>query len=333
MQSKQRLCVELPRRRSLGIAAALSASLLLSACAGGGRQMAGAGGFLDAQEPMAAAPAMAAGDEKPGSGEKMSSAKAYWADLYAKAPGDEKATLGYVKVLKGEGQKDKARSVLEQATMYNSDNKAIASEYGRLALDMGDVEIARKLLARAEDPKNPDWRLLSAQGTVEAKDNNLDAAQGYYERALALKPEEPSLLNNLALVHALRGDAKGAERLLRQAGANNSNEKVRQNLALVLGVQGRFEEASQIASAELGAETTKANVAFLEDMVAAAPVKAAAAAPATDTMTVAVEKLPVSTPPASLVEAPAGDWSTTTTSVPGTTAAAGEKATTAWRVD
>jgi Flp pilus assembly protein TadD len=43
---------------------------------------------------------------------------------------------------------------------------------------------------------------------------------------------------------------------------------VRQNLALVVGLQGRFQEAEQIAQQELSPEQAQANVAYLRNMLA-----------------------------------------------------------------
>jgi hypothetical protein len=61
-----------------------------------------------------------------------------------------------------------------------------------------------------------------------------------------------------------------AEQLLRTAVASGSNDKrVRQNLALVLGVQGKFDEARKIASSDLPEADAKANMAYLKNMLSA----------------------------------------------------------------
>jgi Flp pilus assembly protein TadD len=43
---------------------------------------------------------------------------------------------------------------------------------------------------------------------------------------------------------------------------------VRQNLALVVGLQGRFAEAENIAQADLPSDQAAANVAYLREMLA-----------------------------------------------------------------
>ena len=47
-----------------------------------------------------------------------------------------------------------------------------------------------------------------------------------------------------------------------------ADSRVRQNLALVVGLQGRFKEAEQIAKAELSKDQAEANVAYLRSMLA-----------------------------------------------------------------
>ena len=47
-----------------------------------------------------------------------------------------------------------------------------------------------------------------------------------------------------------------------------ADSRVRQNLALVVGLQGRFQEAEQIARQELSPQQAEANVTYLRSMLA-----------------------------------------------------------------
>ena len=63
-------------------------------------------------------------------------------------------------------------------------------------------------------------------------------------------------------------DLKRAEATLRRAVAQpNADPKVRQNLALVVGLQGRFAEAEKIARADLPEDEAAANVSYLRQML------------------------------------------------------------------
>jgi Flp pilus assembly protein TadD len=68
--------------------------------------------------------------------------------------------------------------------------------------------------------------------------------------------------------YVLEGDLRAAETYMRQAAAApGADSRVRQNLALVVGLQGRFDEAEQIARAELSPDQAQANVAYLRGML------------------------------------------------------------------
>ncbi len=77
------------------------------------------------------------------------------------------------------------------------------------------------------------------------------------------------MLSNLGLSYALGKDLKNAETTLRRAAAlPGADPRVRQNLALVVGLQGRFGEAETLARADLPSEEAAANVAYLRQMLA-----------------------------------------------------------------
>ena len=114
--------------------------------------------------------------------------------------------------------------------------------------------------------RKPDWRVVSALGTVHAKQGDYAEAIPYYEQALAISPEQSSVLNNLALAYAANGQPQKAEEVMRRA-AENGDGKVKQNLALVLGLQGKHEEAQQVAGAHLNTETAKLDSDYLRRMV------------------------------------------------------------------
>ena len=172
-----------------------------------------------------------------------------------KEPRDPDKALAYARNLKALGEKRQALAVLQQASNFNAGHRGLNSEYGRLALELDQVSLAQRLLEAADDPANPDWRIISARGTVLAKLGSYRDAIPLYERALALAPNQPSILNNLALAHAMEGQADKAEPLLRRAAAADGKDpRVNQNLSLVLGLQGKYDEARVVAARDLPAD-------------------------------------------------------------------------------
>jgi Flp pilus assembly protein TadD len=180
--------------------------------------------------------------------------------------------LAYAQSLKVTGQKQQALAVLQQASVIHGSDRRLASDYGRLALELDQVSTAKKLLEAADDPAKPDWRVIMARGTVLAKETKYAEAIPFYERALTLSPDHPSIMNNLALAYTMNGDAAKAETILRRAAeADGANAKVRQNLALVLGLQGKYDEAVKVGSAGLPQDAAQANTDLLRKIVKLEP--------------------------------------------------------------
>jgi len=194
-------------------------------------------------------------------------AEAY-GERYRANPKDAEAALGYGQALRATGQRAQAVAVLEQATIAHPGNKTLLAAYGRALADNGNSQAAFDVLSRAHSPANPDWRILSVQGTTLDKMGKHEEARRYYATALKMVPEEPSVLSNLGLSYMLTRELPQAEETLRRAYSNpRADGRVRQNLALVVGLQGRFAEAETIAKGDLPADEAAANVAYLREML------------------------------------------------------------------
>jgi Flp pilus assembly protein TadD len=252
--------VEASACKRMGVIAVLSASLLLGACSASPnllQDIALKSDKTDSTDTSASAPQT-----------ELQKATVYWGQEYSKKPTELQPAINYAKNLKALGEKQKALSVLAQASMFHGNDPQLTSEYGRLALELNQVNMAGQLLAAADDPTKPDWRVVSARGTVLAKQGKYADAIPFYERALALAPGNPGVMNNLAMAHAMMGDPKKAEEILRQAAATpGATPKVRENLALVLGLQGRYDESKSVASSVLDSDAAASNASYLKQLV------------------------------------------------------------------
>jgi len=191
-----------------------------------------------------------------------------YGERYRSNPKDAGVALAYGQALRANGQQGQAAAVLGQATIANPGNKALLGVYGRALADNGDFQQAFDVLSKAHSPDNPDWRILSVQGTVLDQMGRHEDARRYYSSALKIAPGDPGVLSNLGLSYMLTKDLPKAEEALRQAYASpRATARVRQNLALVIGLQGRFAEAEAIVKADLPPEEAAANVAYLKDML------------------------------------------------------------------
>jgi Flp pilus assembly protein TadD len=193
----------------------------------------------------------------------------YYRDRARANPEDTHAALQYGKALRAAGQRSQAVAMLEQATIAHPSDKALLAGYGRALADNGNFQQAFDVLGRAHSPDNPDWRILSAQGAVLDQLGRGDEARQYYASALRIAPDEPSVLSNLGLSYALSKDLPKAEETLRRAyGHADADPRVRQNLALVVGLRGHLAEAESIVKEGRPPDEAAADVANLRRMLA-----------------------------------------------------------------
>jgi Flp pilus assembly protein TadD len=191
-----------------------------------------------------------------------------WGLRYKESPADPDTAMAYARALRATDQRAQAVAVLEQASIRNPHNMPLLGAYGRALAEAGDYAQALDVLSRAHTPDQPDWRILNAQGAVLDQMGRHPDAQRQYSAALKMVPNEPSVLSNLGLSYALMKDLKRAEVTLRRAVAQpKADPKARQNLALVVGLQGRFAEAEKIARADLPEDEAAANVSYLRQML------------------------------------------------------------------
>lgn len=246
------------KSRLLRGAAAIAVALALTACASG-RQTTGS---TTASIPGATKPV-----ENMTAGELADAARRYGA-AYEKNPKDRTVGLGYANVLRMTGRNSQSLAVMQQmAIAYPSDREILAA-YGKAQASAGQLEEALSTIRRAQTPDRPDWRLVSAEGAVLDQLGRAPDARRRYADALQIQPNEPSILSNMGMSYLLTGDLKSAETYLRSAMAQpGADSRVRQNYSLVVGLQGRFAEAEQIARQELSPQQADANVAYLRSML------------------------------------------------------------------
>jgi len=188
---------------------------------------------------------------------------------YRDNPGDTDVAIAYARALRATGQRAQAVAVLERASIRNPRSKPLLGAYGRALAEAGQYQQALEALDRAHTPDNPDWQILNVQGAVLDQLGHHADAQRHYAAALKIVPDESTVLSNLGLSYLLTKDLKNAELTLRRAAAQqNASPKVRQNLALVVGLRGHFEEAEKIASADLPENEASANISYLRQMLA-----------------------------------------------------------------
>jgi Flp pilus assembly protein TadD len=262
MQRNAKAMTTLLRRSALGCVGLMA--LASGGCAGPGSDL--TAGLLGTEPPKPATQDVAATPQT-----ELQKATAYWGEKFAKSPNTLEYALNYSRNLKAMGRKREALAALQHASNYHAQNRELAGEYGRIALELDQVQTAKSVLNFADDPTKPDWRIVSARGTVAAKEGNSKEAIELFERAMALSNRNPSVMNNLAMAYALDGRPAEGERLLREAASKGNSEKVQKNLALVLGLQGKYDEAKVVGGRVLPHSTVAEDTKLVRQIVGLDP--------------------------------------------------------------
>nr|WP_275787800.1 tetratricopeptide repeat protein [Rhizobium gei] len=187
---------------------------------------------------------------------------------YERNPNDRNAGLNYANVLKMTGRNQQALAVMQQVAIRFPTDREVLAAYGKSQAAAGQLEQALVTISRAQTPDRPDWKLKSAEGAILDQLGRASEARERYREALQIQPNEPTVLSNIGMSYLLNKDLKTAETYLRSAveqpGADSS---VRQNLALAIGLQGRFAEAEKIAKQELSPDQAEANLRYLRSIM------------------------------------------------------------------
>ncbi|WBT06576.1 tetratricopeptide repeat protein [Brevundimonas vesicularis] len=212
----------------------------------------------------------------------------FWASEQQADPTDAVAGVKLAQALRELGRYDQAAEAAQATLTLQPNNLDALLELGRAHIARGQAFYGVAPLEQARDLAPRDWRAYSLLGVAYEQVRRTDDARAAWNQALALSPDNPDVLTNAATAALTHGDAPGAETLLRRAVAQpTASAKVRQNLAMVLGLQGKMGEAEQILRRELPPEQAEQNLQWLRSRSTGGATTsgggAASPSPATDT--------------------------------------------------
>ncbi len=182
-----------------------------------------------------------------------------------------KLGMAYANRLKVLGQVGEQLNVYKELSQLHPRDMRLKALYGKELIMSGNNAQGQAVLKQVVEAGAADWKIYSALGSALDQQGKHSEARGYYNSALKTQPGEMSILNNMAMSYMLEGNLKKAEEILKALDAipeSGKTPRIRQNLALSVGLQGRFDEARQIASRDLPPEAVDANLAFLKKMLA-----------------------------------------------------------------
>jgi Flp pilus assembly protein TadD len=187
---------------------------------------------------------------------------------YRANPGDRTVVIHYAAALRAAGQPQQAAAALEQAMGQNPNDVALSVAYAKALTASGRFEQSLQVLRNVIRPDAPDWNALLVMGATLDQMGRHDDARQVYQQASVAAPGEASIETNLGLSYAMTNELATAETHLRRAvQMRGATTQTRQNLALVVGLQGRFQEARALYAAELPPEQVESNMAYVRALL------------------------------------------------------------------
>lgn len=187
---------------------------------------------------------------------------------YTSNPRNRDIAIHYAAALRANGQSGQAVAVLETAMRDHPRDADVSVAYAKALTADGRFDQALNVIDNAIRPEAPDWNALSVKGAILDQLGRHAEARELYTQAMVYAPYEPSLEANLGLSYSMTNDLAQAEQHLRRAASlPGATSRIRQNLALIVGLSGRFEEARALYAAELPPDEVEANMTYVRSML------------------------------------------------------------------
>ena len=187
---------------------------------------------------------------------------------YRANPRDKTTIIHFAAALRSAGQAGQAIAVLQQAISIYPNDMNIKVAYAKALTADGKFTQALAIIEQTIRPDQPDWNALSVKGAILDQMGQNAAARALYKQAQTIAPRQASLEANLGLSYAMTNElAKAEQHLLRAVSMQGATSRIRQNLALVYGLQGKFDKARAIYSQTLPPEQVASNMAYIRALL------------------------------------------------------------------
>lgn len=238
-----------------GRAVAVTAFLILSACAGG----AGGGGSEAALSLRLADRAVAGGD--------FQTAATFYRQAFEQNPRSREALVGLGRAYSGMGQHVRGEQALLEASRRRPNDPQVLLELARIQISAGKALEALANLEEAAAHAPDDLDIIVARGIALDRLSRHAEAQEHYGRGLARDPTHFALLSNLGLSLGLSGRGEDGIMILRDLVRDPSaTATTRGNLALLYALTGHEREARTVLASDLTPDQIDQNIAYYREL-------------------------------------------------------------------
>ena len=183
---------------------------------------------------------------------------------HASAPNAVEPLLRLGAVLVDAGAPNDAAEAYRAALTQRPFEQQALRGLGTALLALGQPEMAASQYRAALSQEETASNYLGLGVSLDMSGNHQEA-QDIYLNALNLDPENPILLNNLALSLAFDGQIESAlSYLLPLVDSPRATVQHRQNLALIYGLANRMRDAARVARMDLDEDSVQRNLAYYE---------------------------------------------------------------------
>ena len=199
---------------------------------------------------------------------------AFWSNEYHLNPADLESAIKLAAAVRKLGNPGRAVEITQTTRALYPRDPYLTAEYAAALIATERSEEALTYLDKGLAITPSYGRLWSLKGAALDQQERYAEARQNYDRALRITPNDPNVMTNIGLSYALSGDPVTAEGWLRKAAAMpNASPGVKQNLSIILQLQGKTAEAEKYAAQSRPAPT----VAQMRSSYNSAPGQAAAA--------------------------------------------------------
>ena len=198
---------------------------------------------------------------------KFDAAAGHYHRLAERKPESIEPILGEARNLRYAGAPRQALKVLRLAMEQHGEKPPLLLELAKAqyasalpADSMATIETLRELTP-------DDWQVYAIQAMLKDSKELYVAARELYETALALSPENPTVINNFSLSLAQAGHLDDAIAILEPLARGEATTiQARQNLSMLYVLKGDYESAEKLTNIDLPADLALQNLSAFKKL-------------------------------------------------------------------